>query len=71
MSSLPHTDAIAELLRLAKIRQEAGDVREANELRQTAQRIHNDHVAAELERAKSEPINLSDLMGAKEEFLTQ
>jgi hypothetical protein len=54
-SKLPHANRIEALLREGK--------------HSEAQRLHNEHVAAELERAKSEPINLSDLMAGKEAFV--
>lgn len=40
----------------------------ARQLRHEASESHNAHVAAELERAKSEPINLSDLLAGREAF---
>lgn len=39
------------------------------EAREAARRRHNAHVEAELERAKHEPINLSDLMAGREAFV--
>jgi hypothetical protein len=68
---LPHTERIEQLLAMAQERREYGDAREAGELEDKAKRLHNAHVSAELERAKSEPINLSDLMAARESFEVQ
>jgi hypothetical protein len=52
--SFEHTDRIEALLRQGK--------------RREAVRLHKQHVDAELERAKREPINLSDLLAANEAF---
>ncbi len=68
MNALQHTEIIEGLLKLAAERQASGREQEADELRLKAQEIHNEHVAAELKRAESEPINLSDLMAARESF---
>ena len=83
--TLPHTARVEQQLRLANDLEllaeelaeqghtvEAGCRREqATSVRRQAQEDHNAHVAAELERAKSEPINLSDLIGARESFEVQ
>lgn len=51
---LPHTGRIEKLLREGK--------------RAEAKRVHNQHVTAQLEKAKSEPICLTDLMAGNEAF---
>jgi len=65
---LPHTERVGALLKRARERSKLGDPREAGELRDRAAKLQNERVSAELERAKREPINLSDLMGGREAF---
>jgi hypothetical protein len=55
MDNFPHTHRVEALLRVGMVAE--------------ARRLHNAHVDAELERSKHEPINLSDLMAAKEAFV--
>jgi len=50
-----HTERIEALLRQGK--------------REEARRLHNAHVEAQLKKASQGPINLSDLMAAKEAFI--
>jgi len=54
MSEFPHTDRIEKLL--------------AEGRRAEARVLHKQHVEAELQRAKQEPINLSDLIAGNEAF---
>lgn len=53
-SLLPHAKRIEDLLRRGNV--------------SAARRVHNEHVEAELEKAKREPVNLSDLIAADEAF---
>jgi hypothetical protein len=82
MTTLPLTEEtqrkLAEARRLetmAKERRRYNDPREAGELEHRARELrrqageaHNARLASELERAKSEPINLSDLIASHEEL---
>jgi fatty acid/phospholipid biosynthesis enzyme len=53
--SLHHTKRIEILLKAGK--------------KEEARRLHNEYLDAQLEKSKSEPINLSDLIAAKEAFI--
>jgi hypothetical protein len=69
MSSLPLTDQIDKLLARANERAEAGDMREALELRQETKKLRAEVTNAALKNAEAGAvINLSDLIGAAEQI---
>lgn len=80
--TLQHTEHIEQMLGLARrlearaqVLHQDARVAEAQELydraralRHEAQESHNAHVVAELDRARTEPVNLTDLMAGREAF---